>query len=221
MDHRVRILHTGFVTHDVRQYIVSRPDAFTFDPGQGVELAFDENGWREEGRPFTPTSLPSAPVLEFTIKGYLDHDGVTRKLNGTGPGTELLMSDPFGTITYQGPGTFVAGGAGVTPFLSILRSIEDEGELEQCSLLFSNRTPADVICEKELRALLGDRCHLTCTERSAPGYGARRIDRAYLEEKVEGIDQPFYLCGPPAFVDDLSEALEAMGATPDRIVVEE
>lgn len=218
MDHTVELLHTGFVTHDVKRFVVSRPDGLEWEPGQGVEMALDRDGWREEGRPFTPTSRPRDRVLEFTIKAYPEHDGVTARLHDLVAGDRLLMSDAFGTITWQGPGTFLAGGAGVTPFLAILREA-DVDELAHCSLHFTNKTPADVICEKELRHLLGDRCHLTCTEESAPGYDDRRMDRAYLESQVTDLDDPVYLCGPPDFVDELGEALDDLGAP--ALVVEE
>ena len=221
MDHTVRILHIGFVTHDVKQFVVTRPDGFAYRPGQGVEIAVDQDDWREEGRPFTPTSPEAAPALEFTIKGYPGHGGVTQKLHSMKPGATLLMSEAFGTITYQGPGTFVAGGAGITPFLAILRQLEKDGGREECTLLFSNKTPADVICEKELRHLMGERLHLTCTEQPAPGYDRARIDRSFLEAKKVDPEQPFYLCGPPAFVEEIREALEQMGADPEGIVVEE
>lgn len=221
MDHEVTLLHVGFVTHDVRRFLVTRPDGFGFEPGQGVELALDLEGWREEGRPFTPTSLPSDPVLEFTIKAYPEHDGVTRRLHALEPGAKLRMSEPFGTITWRGPGTFIAGGAGVTPFLAILRRLGASGDLDGCDLHFSNRAPADVICEKELRHLLGDRCHLTCTHRSAPGYDDRRIDRAYLEEALDDLDRHFYVCGPPKMVEDIQAALEGLGADSERVVFEQ
>ena len=221
MENRIQILHTGFVTHDVKRFITIRPDGFDYEPGQGVELAVDEEGWRDEGRPFTPTSLPSHPVLEFTIKAYPDHEGVTERLHALRAGDRLLMSDPFGTITYQGPGTFIAGGAGVTPFLAIFRRLAEDGELEGSTLLFSNRTRADVICEKELRHRLGDRCHLTLTEESAPGYGHQRIDADYLREKVRDFGQLFYVCGPPEMVEDVQAALQDLGADAERIVLEE
>ncbi len=221
MDHTVRLLHTAFLTHDVKQFIVTRPDSFDFRPGQGVELAVDEDGWREEGRPFTPTSPLDSPVLEFTIKEYPEHEGVTRKLHSLAPGATLRMSEAFGTISDRGPGTFVAGGAGITPFLAILRGIGEDGQRNACTLLFSNKTPADVICEKELRHLLGEHCHLTCTRESASGYDHKRIDRAFLEEKGVDVARPVYLCGPPTFVEEIGDALQAMGADPDGIVVEE
>lgn len=222
MDHTIEILHTGFVTHDVKQFVVTKPDGFAYEPGQGVELALDLEGWREEGRPFTPTGDPRAPALEFTIKGYPEHDGMTTRLHDRSPGDRLRMSEPFGTITDRGPGVFIAGGAGVTPFLSILRGRAARGELDDCALVFSNHTPADVICEKELRALLGDRAHLTCTRESAPGYDDRRIGRALLNDVVDVFDgRRFYLCGPPDFVEEITDVLGGLGAARDRIVLEE
>jgi ferredoxin-NADP reductase len=221
MEHQIEILHTGFVTHDVKQFITTCPEGFEYEPGQGVELAVDEDGWRDEGRPFTPTAPAARRVLEFTIKGYPDHEGVTEKLHALVPGDGLLMSGPFGTITYQGPGTFIAGGAGVTPFLAILRKLGQGDELDRCSLLFSNRTPADVICEKELRHLRGDRCRLVFTREAAPGFEPGQIDRRRLEKEAPDLDRPFYVCGPPEMVDEVREALLEMGAGPERIVVEE
>lgn len=215
------ILHTGFVTHDVKQFILTRPPELEYEPGQGVHVAVDEEGWVDEDRPFTPTQLRDQDVLEFTIKGYPGHDGVTDKLHSLQAGDELLLSDAFGSITWQGPGTFIAGGAGVTPFLAILRNVQDAEALDGCSLIFSNKTPADVIAEKELRHLLGDRCVLTCTHASGPGYDDRRIDRAYLQEKVEDGGQPFYVCGSQDFVEDITSALGGMGVERDRFVVEE
>lgn len=220
MDHEVEILHTGFVTHDVLQLVTTRPDGLSFEPGQGVEVALDRDGWREERHPFTPTSQKDEPVLEFTIKEYPSHDGVTTRLHDMRAGDTLLMSEPFGTIVDHGPGTFIAGGAGVTPFLAIFRHMSADA-LEASALIFSNKTPADVICEKELRHLFGDRCHLTCTEESGSGYEHRKVDRYYLHERIDDFDLRFYVCGPPEMVEDLTEALESLGADPDRIVVEE
>ncbi|HSG49049.1 MAG TPA: FAD-binding oxidoreductase [Longimicrobiales bacterium] len=220
-DRTVQILHTGFVTHDVKQFVVTRPEGFDYQPGQGVTLAVDQGEWEGKGRPFTPTGRADEPVLEFTIKAYPARDGVTDKLHELDAGARLQISDPFGTIVYRGPGTFIAAGAGVTPFLAILRQSDAPGELEGCSLLFTNKSPRDVIAEKELRHLLGDRLHLTCTRTSAPGYDHRRLDRSYLEERVEDPSGRFYVCGPPEFVEDTVQALTKMGAARDRIVLEE
>jgi ferredoxin-NADP reductase len=220
MNYTVNLLMSQFVTHDVKRFIVSKPAGFAVAPGQGVELAINRPGLSGEGRPFTPTGLAADQVLEFTIKGYADHAGVTQALHQLEPGAELLMSEPFGTISYQGPGVFIAGGAGITPFLAILRTLAGRGELDRQSLIFSNKTPRDVICEKELRHLLGDRCMLLCTGAAAPGYEHRRVDRAFLEERISDFGQCFYVCGPPAFMDAVNAALTDLGAHAERLVFE-
>lgn len=220
MQHRVNLLMSEFVTHDVKRFIVTKPEAFSWVPGQGVELAIDEPGLAEQGRPFTPTGLAEDLILEFTIKGYASHAGVTHALHQLEAGRELLMSEPFGTIRYQGPGVFIAGGAGITPFLAILRDLARRDELGGQTLIFSNKTVADVICEKELRHLLGDRCILTCTGEDAPGYRNRRVDRAFLEEAVQDFGQHFYLCGPPPFMEAVNDALTGLGARAEALVFE-
>lgn len=220
MNHSVNLLMSGFVTHDVKHFIVSKPAGFSLAPGQGVELAINRPDLREAGRPFTPTGLATDRVLEFTIKAYPDHAGVTQALHQLEPGAELLMSEPFGTIRYQGPGVFIAGGAGITPFLAILRELAGKGELGDQTLIFSNKAPRDVICEKELRHLLGERCILTCTGAAAPGYEHGRVDRAFLEEKIKDFKQHFYVCGPPPFMDAINGALADLGARSESLVFE-
>ncbi|MBN8772463.1 MAG: flavodoxin reductase [Thiobacillus sp.] len=220
MNHTVTLLRSQFVTHDVKHFIVSKPEGFSIVPGQGVELAVNRPELREQGRPFTPTGLAGDRVLEFTIKAYPDHAGVTQALHQLEPGAELLMSEPFGTIRYEGPGVFIAGGAGITPFLAILRDLAGKGELDRQTLIFSNKAPRDVICERELRHVLGERCILTCTGATAPGYENRRVDRAFLEEMVSDFTQRFYVCGPPPFMDAINAALTDLGARSESLVFE-
>jgi len=220
MEHRTTILFTEFVTHDVKRFILERPSDFVFEPGQGVELAIDRDGWRDEGRPFTPTSSPDDRVLEFTIKGYPEHNGVTAALHQLAPGDSLLMSEPFGTINYHGPGVFIAGGAGVTPFLSILRMLHQRGELTGNALLFTNKTPQDVICEKELRHMLGDSATFICTKSHNCNCQTGRINRQYLEQHIDDFSQRFYVCGPPPFVESINDELVTLGAKPDALVFE-
>jgi ferredoxin-NADP reductase len=221
MNQTVTLLMSQFVTHDVKHFILTKPAGFAWTPGQGVELAIDLPGLRDQGRPFTPTCLAADQVLEFTIKAYPDHGGVTQALHRLEPGAQLLVSESFGTISYQGPGVFIAGGAGITPFLAILRSLAREGRLDGHGLIFSNKTPADVICEKELRHLLGERCILTCTGEAGPGYEHRRVDQAFLQEKVADFGQHFYVCGPPGFMDSVTGGLQALGASPQGLVFEQ
>ena len=221
MDFTVTLMMSEFVTHDVRRFIVARPQGFEFEPGQGVELAIAAPEWQDQSRPFTPTSLKDDQVLEFTIKAYPEHNGVTRALHQLWPGDNLLMSKPFGTIRYKGPGVFIAGGAGITPFIAIVRDLARKQKLAHQGMIFSNKTPADIICEKELRHAFGDKLVLTCTQSAAPGYAQRRIDKEFLTEHVTDFNQQFYLCGPPGFMDAVTAALRDLGVEADSLVFEQ
>lgn len=221
MTHQTTLLMKQFVTHDVLQFIVARPDGFVFEPGQGVDLGIDADGWREQTRPFTPTSPTSAAVLEFTIKIYTDHAGVTATLSRLQPGAALMISDPWGTIAYHGPGVFIAGGAGITPFLAIMRHLRDEGRLAGHGLIFANKTCSDVICERELRAAFGDHAHFVVDRDPDPGFEAGRVDEALLKRLVVNWDQRFYVCGPPPFNDAVMQTLQRLGAQPDALVFEQ
>ncbi|HET9430921.1 MAG TPA: FAD-binding oxidoreductase, partial [Chitinophagaceae bacterium] len=119
--HIVQIRSIGSVTHDVLKVKIDKPDNYKFTPGQATEVAINKEGWREQKRPFTFTSLPDEEFLEFTIKTYPSHKGVTNELLSLKPGDELILHDVWGAISYKGEGIFIAGGAGITPFLSIFR----------------------------------------------------------------------------------------------------
>jgi len=222
MEHRTTILMTEFITHDVKRFIVRKPETFSFTPGQGVELVIDEEEWRqEEGRPFTPTSLLSDKVLEFVIKRYPEHKAVTDKLHSLKAGDNLLMSEPFGTILYKEPGVFIGAGAGITPFLAIFRQLAVENAIDQQSLIFANKTPADIICEKELRFYFGSRGRFVCSRESGPAYESGRIDRNYLEKNLTDLGQYVYICGPDKFVEDVTAIVLDLGFGAEAVVFEE
>ncbi|MCB2182437.1 MAG: hypothetical protein KQH63_10455 [Desulfobulbaceae bacterium] len=223
MTHTVTLLMKEFVTHDVKRFVVSKPQGFTYLPGQGVELVINQPGWKdEEGRPFTPTSLNDDHVIEFTVKRYADHKGVTDKLHTLEPGDELLMSDPFGTINYKGAGVFITAGAGLTPFLSIFRELaRTSGSLDSHTLLFSNKTSADIICEKELRHYFGKHDIFTLTREIHPGYRHGRIDKELIQDAISSLNQHFYVCGPDAFVEDINAILNELGVQAELLVFEE
>jgi len=216
-----KILMTTFVTHDVKRFVLQKPRGFKFVAGQATLVAINQPELADNAHPFTPTSLPDDRVLEFTIKGYPEHHGLTERLHQLKPGDQLLLGPVFGTIQYKGPGVFIAGGAGITPFIAILRQLSREGGLAGNSLIFANKTRDDVILEKELRAYLGDRCILTLSRDPNPAYENRRVDETLLREKIADFNQPFYVCGPPPMVEALTGTLRKLGASPDNVVFEQ
>lgn len=218
--HSVTLLEAVPLTHNVRRYRLTRPAGYAFTPGQATELSIDADGFRDRKRPFTFTSLPDADHLEFTIKSYFDHDGVTRRLWDLQPGDRLLLREPWGTITYKGPGVFIAGGAGVTPFIAILRQLAREGRLRGHRLVVSNRTEKDIILRDEFEAMEGlNHDWIISNDRSSRLYRGR-IDADFLTHHLNDFGQQFYLCGPDAMVADLRRLLERLGASSDTITFE-
>lgn len=208
----VKILDTESVTHNVRHYRVERPKGYTFSPGQATEVSIDREGWQDKKRPFTFTGLPGGDVLEFTIKSYFDHTGVTNELWSLGAGDRLILRDSWGTIQYRGPGTFIAGGAGVTPFIAILRHLNATGKIAGNQLIVSNRTEKDIILRDEFEAMDGLETLWTVTGDGKSKLLQERIDAEFLRRHVQTFDQNFYLCGPDAMVKDLRSLLETAGA---------
>jgi cytochrome-b5 reductase len=219
MTYTTSLLMSGFVTHDTRRFLLERPEGLGFEAGQGVEVTIERDPWRGEGHPLTPTCLIEDKVLELTVKRYSGRDGFTSALHDLEPGAPLTVSDAFGTITYQGPGVFIAAGAGITPFLAILRRLAADGRLEGHDLLFSNKSEADLICGLELRHYLGERAVFTFTREQESASG-RRIDLAFLREHIGALDRTFYVCGPPGFVESVNEHLVTLGVDRDRLVCE-
>lgn len=226
LPHRGRVLYRGAVAANVHQYVIEKPKGFTFRPGQAVDFAIDQPEWREQLRPFTLTSLPDNPRLEFIIKSYPlaehpDHEGMTEHLgNDIQVGDYVLFSEAWGAIEYRGPGVFIAGGAGVTPFVAILRHLEQQGKLVGNRLFSSNRRPDEVILQGEFARMLGDACLFTLTQTQHRNYEFGRVDRQWLEAHLQRFEQPFYLCGPPKMVEELSQTLKSLGADTDSLVFE-
>ncbi|TCJ14606.1 flavodoxin reductase [Flaviaesturariibacter flavus] len=220
MEHIVRITSIENVTHDVKRFRCERPAGYEFHAGQATEVSINREGWKEERRPFSFTCLNEAPYLEFTIKIYPDHGGVTAQLDKLQPGDELIVRDVWGAIEYKGPGYFIAGGAGVTPFIAILRQLQREGRLAGNTLFFSNKTDRDIILESELNTLLGDQVVHIITDDTKTRHHAGYIDEAFLRKHVTDFSRNFYLCGPPKMVAALQDTVRRLHAAPDSVVFE-
>ena len=211
-EHIVKILSIEPVTHDVRHYKIEKPANYKFTPGQATEVAINKPGWENERRPFTFTSLNDWDHLEFTIKSYPERKGVTDQLSQLKAGDQLLIHDVWGAIQYKGEGSFIAGGAGVTPFIAIFRQLQKEDQLGNNKLIFSNKTHKDIILKDEFAAMLGANFINTLTQENFPGYDHHVIDEAYLKEKIEDFSQQFYICGPDPMVKSIQAILQKLGA---------
>lgn len=220
MEYTLKILSIFSVTHDVRCIRLEKPLGYSFTPGQATEIAINKEGWALEKRPFTFTCLNDDPYLEFTIKCYSDHDGVTNQISKLKAGDELIIGEPWGAISYKGPGYFIAGGAGITPFIAILRQLHKEGMANGNKFFFSNKTPLDIIYEQELKQILGKNALFIVTERNDGIYLHDLIDETFLNIHVDSFNKQFYICGPDAMTNSISNILLRKGADPSAVIFE-
>lgn len=216
----VKILSIEKLTHDVNKIRVERPEGYNFIPGQATEVSINRSELRDERRPFTFTSLTEKPYLEFMIKSYDNHNGVTKIIGTLKQNDELILHDVWGAISYKGPGVFIAGGAGITPFVSILRDLRHKNKLNGNRLIFSNKTAQDIILNAELSEMLGNNFINVLTREKTKDYFFGRIDASFLKEHIKDFSQCFYVCGPDEFVKEIDSILTTLGARPDSIVFE-
>jgi ferredoxin-NADP reductase len=216
----VKIIDIFQVTHDVKCFRFEKPDGYVYQPGHATDVAINKPGMEEEIRPFTFTALTRQPYLEFTIKRYPDHHAVTDQLHQLKTGDELIIGDSWGAIEYKGPGYFIAGGAGITPFIAILRTLFDENKTSGNKLFFSNKTADDIIYKDELIKILGENVVFVLTREKNSIYKSGRIDEKFIKEQVSDFGKHFYVCGPDPMVAELVSVVQKTGASPDVLVFE-
>ena len=216
----VKVLETSYITHDVKRFVVEKPPDCTFIPGQSINISINTDEWKNEKRSFTFTNLPEDDFLEFMIKIYLDHKGVTNQLDGVNAGDELILHEIFGVIAYKEQGVFFAAGSGITPFISIFRYLHKNKRIHGNTLIYSNKTAADVMMEEELEDLLGDNFIKVFTRQNVIGFADKRIDRGFLIDTISNFNQQFYICGPDDFVKNINSLLIKLGASADYIIFE-
>lgn len=219
--HTVNILDIASLTHDVRSFRVEKPAGYSYKPGQATEVAINKQELKEKKRPFTFTSLPDDDDLEFIIKTYPSHRGVTDELHQLNKNDELILHDVFGTINYQGKGVFIAGGAGITPFIAIFRNLQTKNEIDDNMLIFGNKTKADIILKQELENLFGEAFINILSDEKAEGYAHGVITEDFLREHIKDFRKKFYVCGPPPMMKAVLEHLSNLGVDESSIVKEE
>ena len=218
--HIVKVLEARFITHDVKRFKVEKPEGYDFIPGQVTVVSINLPEWKDEIRPFTFTNLRDAKYLEFMIKIYSDHNGVTKLLGKVNAGDELIIHDVFGAIHYEKPGVFIAAGSGITPFISIFRDLYNKNALRGNRLIYVNKTMDDIIMGEELFRMLKKDFVNVLTRQNVIGYRERRIDRNYLIENIIDFSQHFYVCGPDDFVKEITTILLDLGAKSESLIFE-
>jgi predicted ferric reductase len=197
--------------------VALRPTArrLQFFPGQFVFVAFGgTGGW--ERHPFSVSSAPGDGGLELTIKASGDY---TRDLlGGLRPGVPAKLAGPFGAFDYRRGGRrqiWIAGGIGVTPFLSWIRSLDGAFDRD-VDFYYTYAHADDALHRDEIAATAiahpSLRPHFLCTDEDGLLTAA-----AVMADLPTGADPSIYLCGPPAMTRSLAKGLRDIGVPRSRI----
>lgn len=232
---RSRLLAQEEVAEGTLSFGLLKPPGFTFKAGQAIDLILPGRSRRDGQDGRHAFSLVSAPYEgALSVATRMRDSKFKRALKALPIGSPLRIEGPFGSLTLHKdrarPAVFLAGGIGVTPFMSILRQAARDLLPQQLLLLCSNRRPEDAPFLGELRELarLNGNFRLLATMTEAgtsadPWTGeTRRIGEALVRAAVSGLARPIcYLAGPPALVAAMRGVLERSGIGHDDVRGEE
>lgn len=223
---------------DTTSLFIKGPDMERFKarkPGQFASIRvmrYDEAGNElgfSEPHPFTLSCAPHEDTLRMTIKAVGEF---TKKVRELRPGTKIRCSAPYGffckDIEAQSEVVMLAGGVGITPFLSVLRHFRATKARTRALLFWANKTPEDAFAAAELEAMTreielkvvhvfsrADPAGFRTSERVAAESG--RITRDILKRHGVGPGVAVYLCGPPPMQEAMLAELAACGIDPAAV----
>lgn len=214
---------------------LAKPAGFDFRPGQAFDIQLpDAAGAANEDRVHT-FSIVSAPhETELVFATRMRDSAYKRTLASLPLGAKLDIDGPFGSLTLhkkaERAGVLIAGGIGITPFISMIRHAVHTRSAQPLTLLYSNRRPEDTAFLSELQAhaqaLPSFALHATMTDMAHSGQpwvgDTALIDAAFIQSKVKNLPAPiFYVSGPPSLVQAMQATLAKAGVDEDDVRSEE
>lgn len=203
-------------------------------PGQHVDIRLTAEDGYQAQRSYSIASAPSdQPVIDLTIELVEDGEVSPFLHNEVIVGDRFELRGPIGGyFVWDGaaadPLLLVAGGSGVVPLMAMVRHRAQIRAAVPCTLLYSSRTPADVIYSDELHRLNGREDGLrvihALTRSQSPGWTgySRRIDMRMVAEVLEGTGPmaQAFVCGPTPLVESVAESLVSIGLAPSQVRTE-
>jgi len=204
-------------------------ESWAFAPGQFAWIRLDRSVAAEE-HPFTIASSAHDETTQFTIRHAGDFTRAVRQLP---PGSPVWVDGPHGAFTGDhstGSGlVLLAGGVGLTPMMSMIRTAAHRGDPRAYRLIVVAGAPTDLLFRDEL-AELRRSIDLEVTEvvrRPVDGWQGPTggITVGLLSMVLGTVELPgdldYFICGPPAMVTDAIEVLDDLGVEPDRVHTEQ
>jgi ferredoxin-NADP reductase len=209
--YETRLVSSEPVAEGTMAFHFERPRIFTFRSGQNVMVTLidpPESDDKGPSRIFTLASAPHEPRLSVATR--MRDSAFKRVLKTAAPGLRVKIDGPDGTMTLHGdparPAVFLAGGIGITPFLSMARDAAFRKLPHRIVLFYSNRRPEDAAFLSELQNL----------EQANPNFRLVAtigfIQRKLLESHLPDLAAPiYYMAGPPAMTTAMQSMLAECG----------
>jgi ferredoxin-NADP reductase len=221
-------------TSHTKTLTVALPDWIAHRPGQHYDIRLTAPDGCQTERSYSIASEPErAGEVDFTVERIEDGEVSPYLDDVVVIGDQLEVRGPIGgyfvwDVALGGPLLLVGGGSGVVPLMAMLRHRAAQHSSIPARLLYSSRSPDDVIYRAELDTLAAGDEQLdvlyTFTRHAPPGWTGyqRRIDAAMLKDVMQqlGTDVRAYVCGPTLLVEAVSNALVALGQPAERIRTE-
>lgn len=208
------------LTPDIYEFVFGLDKRLNFLPGQYLEwtLGYKNPDSRGNRRYFTIASSPTEANLHLGIKFYPDSSSFKKKLISLSLGDKIIAGQLSGEFTLpKDPNkklVFIAGGIGVTPYRSILKYLLDISQRRDIVLIFSNKTPAEVVYKNifdEADQKLGIKTY----------YVFGHLEIEFITKKVPDYkDRIFYISGPHSMVDAFEKTLKDMGVPGSQIKID-
>lgn len=203
-------------------------EGLRFAPGQFGWLTVDRSPFAVTAHPFSfSSSAEDHDRVSITIKALGDF---TATVGDIAPGTRAFLDGPHGVFTpdrHEGPGfVLIAGGVGITPMISILRTMADRADRRPFLLIYAVRTTAEQTFDDDISAL-SRRLDLTVVlvPQHPPtdwpgdrGFVDRAVLRRHLPDRYQ--HRQYFICGPPPMVTAVEDVLAGLDVPADRVHTE-
>lgn len=227
MKFETKVLEIIERSSDVKSFRFPRPSELTFKSGQYL-MATIKIGDKQSTKPFSISSSPTIKeYVEFTKKlTDSEYSTALRGLQG-GDWTEIVA--PLGTFIFEGQYDriiLLAGGIGITPFMSMIKYCTDTHQPANITLLFACKTEKDIVFKNELEEMQSLNPNLKIvfilSEPESNWKGVKgRINAELIKKEVPDYkERIFYAAGPPGMVNAMQKLVGEMDIAQSQIKTE-